>query len=152
MSDLAITNSTCLIALERIDRLDILKLSFAQIIIPPQVQVECGIQEKWLEVRPVKDNNLLRALCGRVDDGEAAAIALAAEMPNSVIILDDLKARICGEQMGLPVLGTVGLLLRAKRLGIITKVMPVIDDLIKVEFRLSKSLYEKAIQLSGEEK
>src|SRR5919197_4622831 len=80
----------------------------------------------------------------RLDRGEAAAIALAVEVPHAVVLLDDRKARITAQGLHLPVMGTIGLLLRAKRLGLLTEVRPVMDELAKAGFRLSLALWHKA--------
>ena len=81
MSDVAVTNSTCLISLERIDRLEILRASFESVLIPPEVREEFGSEPSWIIVRPVMNMHLVQALRFRLDRGEAAAIALAAEVP-----------------------------------------------------------------------
>ena len=150
MSETAITNSTCLIALERIGRLDLLSSSFNQIIIPPQVQDEFGVTLDWLHIQKVRDKNLLMALRLRLDEGEAAAIALAMEYPPSILILDDLKARAIAQQMGLPIMGTIGLILRCKRKKIIPAVRPIFNELQSVDFHIRDSLFQKALLLAHE--
>lgn len=75
MSDPAVTNSTCLIGLERIQRLDILPRVFSPITIPPAVQTEVGITATWLTVVAVQNQAVVATLKTQVDDGEAEAIA-----------------------------------------------------------------------------
>jgi predicted nucleic acid-binding protein len=72
-----VTDSACLIGLERIGRLDILPALFDPIIIPPEVQREFGGQLDWLQVRVPNNQALVNALKLVVGDGEAEAIALA---------------------------------------------------------------------------
>lgn len=91
----------------------------------------------------------------QIDDGEAEAIALAIILKSQtqftpIIILDDRKARRIAQQVGLTITGLVGVLLRAKRLGIIGAVKPILDDLNVANFRISASLYQKALQLANE--
>ncbi len=76
----AVTNSTCLIGLERIERLDILPQVFSTITIPTAVSAEVGLSADWLTVRPVQNLALVATLKTQVDEGEAEAIALAMEL------------------------------------------------------------------------
>jgi uncharacterized protein len=150
MSGIAVTNSTCLISLDRIEKLEILRASFEQVLIPPEVLEEFGTEPSWVIVRPVVNTRLIQALRFRVDRGEAAAIALAAETPQAVVVLDDRKARVTAQGLSIPIIGTVGLLLRAKLLGILTEVRPVIDELAVAGFHLSVTLRRKALELASE--
>ena len=70
-----VTDSACLIGLERIGRLDILPALFDPILIPPEVQREFGETRDWLQVRIPNNQALINALKLTVDDGEAEAIA-----------------------------------------------------------------------------
>ena len=84
-----------------------------------------------------------------VDDGEAAAIALAVERQHR-IVLDDRRARDLAHRMGLKIIGTVGILVRAKRTGLLTWVSPVLNELVEKGFRLSEDLKREALHLAGE--
>lgn len=84
-----------------------------------------------------------------VDDGEAEAIALAAERQYR-IILDDRRARDLAHRMGLKVIGTVGILIRAKRVGLLTWISPVLNELVEKGFRLSEDLKREALHMAGE--
>jgi predicted nucleic acid-binding protein len=84
-----------------------------------------------------------------VDDGEAEAIALARER-GSKIVLDDRQARLVGSNLGLAIIGTVGVLVKAKHSGIISVLKPVLDDLEANGFYLSSTLKEEALRLVGE--
>ncbi len=76
----AVTNSTCLIGLERIEQLDILPQVFSTITIPTAVQAEVGISADWLTIRTVQNLAVVATLKTQVDEGEAQAIALAMEL------------------------------------------------------------------------
>jgi len=147
----AVSNTTCLIALERIGRLDLLHCSFSQVFIPNQVQEEFGSERQWLHVREVSNVNVLQALKLQMDDGEAAAVALSLQLAPQALILDDRKARRIASQLGLPLIGTVGLLLRAKRLGVISEVKTFFEQLRSANFHLSRPLYLHAIHLAQED-
>jgi len=81
---------------------------------------------------------------------EAEAIALAAEIHGDRIVLDDKKARRVARELGLDPTGTVGVILRAKRKGVVPHCRPLLDDLMREGFYLSDSLYEEALRLAGE--
>lgn len=146
----AVTNSTCLIGLERIERLDILPQVFSTITIPTAVAAEVGIEADWLIVRTVQNLAVVATLKTQVDSGEAEAIATAMELGDVFVILDDRKARLLALQLSLKVIGTVGMLLRAKRFGVIAEIKPLLTALNQVDFRISQALIQKAVQIAGE--
>jgi predicted nucleic acid-binding protein len=110
-----VTDSACLIGLERIGRLDILPALFDPILIPPEVQREFGNPLDWLQVTIPNNEALINALKLVVDDGEAEAIALAYESHNLLLILDDRQARSVAQRLTVPIIGTIGVLLVAKK-------------------------------------
>jgi predicted nucleic acid-binding protein len=150
LSDRAVTNSTCLIGLERIGRLDLLPQVFSSITIPLAVQLEVGISADWLTLRTVGNSAVVASLRTQIDEGESEAIALAMELGDVFLILDDRKARQIAEQIGLKVIGTVGMLLRAKHKGVISEIKPLLRALEEADFRISEAIVQKALQLAGE--
>ena len=92
MRESVVTDSTCLIGLERIGHLDLLPALFETVIAPPGVHQEFGVALPWLQLEPPSDTILVAALKILVDDGEAEAIALASAHGYR-IILDDRQAR-----------------------------------------------------------
>ena len=146
----AVTNSTCLIGLERIERLDILPQVFDTVFAPPAVAKEVRTSLDWLRVQAVANPSVTIALRTQMDEGEAEAIALALELENVLLILDDKKARRVAQQMGMKVIGTVGMLLRAKRQGVIAEVKPLLLKLTEANFRISQGIIQEALRLSGE--
>lgn len=150
MSEQTVTNSTCLIGLERIGRLDILPQVFSTVMIPLAVQAEVGLSADWLKVRAVQNIAVVATLKTQVDDGEAEAIALAMELGDVLIILDDRNTRRIAQQLNLKVIGTVGMLLRAKQKGVITEIKPLLTALSQADFRISASLVGNALRLAGE--
>ena len=149
MTETAVVDSTCLIGLERIGRLDILPALFINVIVPPEVAREFGTSLPWLKVETPANNALTSALKMMLDDGEAEAIALASEHGYG-IVPDDRQARRIAKNLGVAVVGTVGLLLRAKRDGIISAVKPLLEDLELNGFYLSSELKEEALRLANE--
>jgi len=151
LTERAVTNSTCLIALERVGQLGLLPRVFSSVFAPPAVQDELGGPIEWLTLKEVSDLAVVTALRTQLDEGEAAAIALAMELGDVFVILDDKKARRVARQIGLNVIGTVGVLLRAKRQGIVPTIQPVLVALRQAGFRMTGELYAEALRLAGEE-
>ena len=88
MKEPIVSDSTCLIGLERIGELRILPALFDSIMIPPEVEREFGNKFSWLQTENLTNNLLATALRLVVDSGEAEAIALANEK-NCLLISDD---------------------------------------------------------------
>lgn len=150
MSLSTVTDSTCLIGLERIQRLNILPQVFSPVIIPPAVQAEVGISASWITVQAPQSIMTVAALKTQLDDGEAEAIALALELDDVFIILDDLSARRVAKQLNLKVIGTVGILLRAKQQKVIDEIKPLLTALNAADFRISEAIIQNALRLAGE--
>jgi uncharacterized protein len=149
MNRVVVVDSTCLIGLERVDRLDLLPNLYDTIIIPPAVAREFGVSLEWLRVEPPDDQALVDSLLIAVDEGEAEVIAVARER-GYMAILDDRRARVVAKRLGIVVVGTVGVLLRAKRAGLIPSLRPVLNELEDGDFRMSAALRTEALRLAGE--
>lgn len=150
MNQQAVTNSTCLIGLERIGQLDLLPQVFSVVFAPPTVAVEVQTPLTWLTIQAVENLAFVTVLKTQMDEGEAEAIALAMELDDVILILDDKKARRVAQQLKLKVIGTVGMLLRAKNQGVITEIKPLLTELVQAEFRITNAILQEALRLSGE--
>ena len=150
MTDLVVTDTSCLIALDRIEQIDLLPALFV-VHAPPAVVDEFGWQPPWLHVEPVHDPARVKALLKRVDRGEAEAIALAESYSDVELLIDERKGRRMARQLGLRVTGTAGILLTAKVAGLIQEVRPLLDALIREhKFRLGDRHYERVLRGAGE--
>lgn len=149
MKEPVVSDSTCLIGLERIGELNILSALFEPIMIPPEVEREFGSKFSWLQTENLMSNLLATALCLVVDSGEAEAIALASEK-SCLLISDDKQARAAAKRLGVTVIGTVGVLVRAKQNGIVSAIKPILDNLELNNFFISRALREEALRLVGE--
>jgi uncharacterized protein len=145
-----VADSACLIALEKIGQLEVLRALFEPVLIPPEVQQEFGVSLPWLKVEIPTNQALVVALNMLVYAGEAEAIALAHEQACR-IILDDRKARSVGRNMGLSIVGTIGVLIRGKRIGIIPALKPLMDDLERTGFYVGNVLKGEALRLAEEQ-
>ena len=158
-----VSNSSVLISLSSIGRLSILKNNFEKIFIPHAVWDEVVIHGKgepgagkvrnanWIEIKKVKNTNLISALNETLDLGEAEAIALSLELSADLILLDEKDARLISVKYGIKPLGTVGILIREKRKGRIVSLRKELDRLINEgNFRISTDIYNLALKEVGE--
>ncbi|MFW6128764.1 MAG: DUF3368 domain-containing protein [Candidatus Aminicenantaceae bacterium] len=136
-----IIDTSSLIALERISLLEILCEVYKEVVIPESVIKEFGnLSLPCLSVRKVESNIIkLLIIDLNLGKGEADVIALANQTGLKVII-DDSKARKVAENMGLKLTGTIGILLKAERLGLIESAYKKVRNLRKKGFYVSEEL------------
>jgi predicted nucleic acid-binding protein len=147
-----ITDTSCFILLEKINAFDVLNRLFQNVVTTPEIQHEFGSDlPPWVQIKPVKDIALMKALTIIVDLGEASAIALAMETPQSlIIIIDDLKGRKLAAKMELTFMGTLGMLLKAKEYNIIAHIRPYVDIIQLTNFRYDQPLIDYVLEVAGE--
>ncbi|MEM6766714.1 MAG: DUF3368 domain-containing protein [Bacteroidota bacterium] len=146
-----ISDTSCLIVLRNIDELTLLQKVYSSIITTKEVADEFGDEfPDWILIKSPKDQQKQQLLSFQVDKGEASAIALAMELPTEAIILDDYKARQLAVKLGLPVTGTLGVLIKAKNQEIIPSVIPILEKLKQTNFRISNQLVEEVLEMAGE--
>jgi len=95
---------------------------------------------------------LIKRLSTEINRGEAEAIALCRQKKIDLLIIDDLKGRNKAKAMGLKVIGVGGILIEAKRRGLIPQLKPVLDELIKARYRIDENLYFLLLTKAGESK
>ncbi len=159
---IVISDSTILIGLVKIGKLDLLKEIFSKVYIPEEVfkeVVERGkgkpgskvIKEAaWIESKPVKDKIQVAFLLGSLEKGEAEVLVLARELEADLILLDEEKARKSAVIAGFEIMGLLGLFILAKNLGLIHEVRPLVDELMIKKFRISDKIIEKTLKKAGE--
>jgi predicted nucleic acid-binding protein len=89
--------------------------------------------------------SLFQSLSADLDSGEAAALWLAVERKASLVLSDDRQARLAAERMGFPVVGTVGILVRARRKGLVSSLAPLLRALKAKGVWLSIALIEAVL-------
>jgi predicted nucleic acid-binding protein len=82
--------------------------------------------------------------------GEAQVLALALEVPGSLVLLDDRLARAVARMRNIRLTGTAGVLLKAKKEGHISAVAPLLDRLLQLDFRLSDAVKASVLKLAQE--
>ncbi len=146
-----VSNSSCLIALDLVGRLELLHDLYGAVLVPKAVSYECrGGLPLWVSVQPIRNEAMARTLQLGLGAGESEAIVLASETSAVRLILDDKKARRIAQQLGLPITGTLAALLRAKQQGLIPNLRDVLDDLATADFRISDALVADALRRAGE--
>jgi len=147
MSRVVVANSSCLIGLSKICRLDILQKLFGSVLIPFAVYEEVVIrgagrsgsvevaQADWIETRKIIDLLAFKTLRLTLGAGEAEAIVLASECAADFPILDDWRARQVALGLELPVVGMVALLDKAAEKGLLTDLPDVLRQLRRAGFR-----------------
>jgi predicted nucleic acid-binding protein len=132
-----ISDTACLIGLTNIGRIDILKEMSSSVIVTPEVAKEFGEPlPEWITIKVVSDSEKIKILNKFIGLGESSAIALAIEIGNALLIVDDKRARQFALSLDLEITGTLGLLIRAYKNGIINDIDSVIASLRKANFRL----------------
>lgn len=159
-----ISNAGPIIALARINKLGILRGYYKKIYIPTEAYSELVIKgkgkpgaeeienSKWVLRKSVKDTRAVDILCLELDRGESESIILAQEMKADLILLDDSIAREIAKSLGLGVIGSIGILVKAKKDGKIERLEPVLDELRTHDIWIGNDLYKEALILAGEKK
>ena len=146
-----ISDTSCLILLDKIGELNLLHKLFGTIITTSEVAFEFGLPlPDWFEIQQPKDKNYQTIIEASVDKGEASAIALAVELDDCLLIIDDLKGRKFAQQLGLTIIGTIGILVDAKLAGIIPSVKPLLTKIKTTNFRISDQLEMLILKKAGE--
>ena len=146
-----ISDTSCLILLDKIGELSILNKLFGVITTTSEVAIEFGQPlPSWFEIREPADKNYQAIIEATVDKGEASAIALAIELDDCLLIIDDLKGRKFASQLGLTIIGTIGVIVDAKLAGIIPSVKPILSKIKSTNFRITEQLELLILKRAGE--
>jgi predicted nucleic acid-binding protein len=157
-----VSDTSPLLYLGRIGQLDLLPKLFSQVHVPEQVARELDTgrllhrdtldprQFPWIAIVPVSAIQIEALPLNALGLGERAAIAYAVHNPNTEVALDDRQARLLASKFNLPVIGLVGILLKAKTVGILSAVKLHLDAARSSGFFLHSATYARALSLAGE--
>ena len=146
-----ISDTSCLIILTNIGELDLLHKVYGQIVTTNDIAFEYGeALPEWVEIATVTDKYRQQLLEMQIDKGESSAIALALETPNCSLILDDYKARKIAERLEIPFTGTIGVIIKAKLLGLIPSIKPLLGKIKQTNFRMSADIESQALSEAKE--
>lgn len=161
MADAAVVNASPLIFLSKAGLIDLLRVVSPQVMVPEPVALEIGrrgpddvtamalADTPWLISVPVTTVPPL-IQSWDLGAGESAVLAYALENHGMVAIIDDGAGRRCAEVLGVPLSGTLGLVLLAKQRGMIPSARQVIATLKQHGMFLSEKTIVQALALVGE--
>lgn len=160
---MVVSDTTVLIALSRIGKLELLEKLWGTVAVPEAVYQEAindlpgsreiadAMEAGWLQVRKVESQDTVRLLQagGLKGRGECECIVLAREIGAKAILTDDKKARKTALACGVERAGTLGLLVQAVKEGVLTRqeALAALEALVKTNFRVSESVLRKAVEL-----
>lgn len=152
MPSAIISDTSCIITLELIDQLTILKKLFGKVFITEIIAKEYSMPlPAFIEISNPSNVKYQKILESLVDKGEASAIALCMDQEDPLLIIDDYEGRRLARNIGINITGTLGLLIESKKLGYISKLSPVLADIKnKTKFRIKEELIQEALRIVGE--
>lgn len=160
-----VCNSSPIIGLCLLNKIELLWELFDEVIIPQEVynevvvttEVRTGAQELEqavadgkIKVLQVKNMELVNQLYGRLHHGELEVMVLAKELAVKHVIIDDRSARHFADTMMLKTVGLIGLLVLAKQKQKVEAVRPYMDILIRNDYRISIKLYNQILAMAKE--
>ncbi|MBF2051555.1 MAG: DUF3368 domain-containing protein [Elainella sp. C42_A2020_010] len=155
-----VSNTSPILNLAIVDQLELLHRQFGEIVIPSAVLEELKVDEErpgsqaireafssgWIQTQEASNKPLVQLLKQTLDRGEAEAIALGIEINADWTLLDEREGRKVAKSLGLKVVGILGILLRAKQVGELESLQPVLDELInKAGFRIAPELLSQIL-------
>ena len=146
-----IADTSCLIMLDKINRLNVLQNLFETVFISEIIALEFKKPlPTFIKIENPNEQDYLMVLSKKLDKGEASAIALAMRKTNPLLILDELKGRNIAKILGFEVTGTVGVLIEAKRSNLIPELKAELVLLKENGFYLSENVFKEALFEVGE--
>lgn len=159
---IVVSNSGPLIALARVGQLHLLPALFGKLYIPDAVRLEVVAQGSgragsddvavadWIQSETVDDRLGVGLLRDRLGEGESEAIVLAIEKTAGLLLIDEERGRRVAETRGLNIMGTLGVLVLAKKRGHLDEITTHLDALVGAGFRMDRLLYDAVKELAGE--
>lgn len=157
-----VVNSTPLIVLCGIGKLDLLRELYGEILIPAAVYREVTAvedsactqitaQKSWIHVEEIQNEAEKKMYRAKLHAGEVEVMILAQEQRADLVIIDDNAAKKTAKYLGLTVTGSLGVLLKAKQSGLIEQVHPLLSRMKRNGFYLDAKLEEMVLRYAGEE-
>jgi uncharacterized protein len=162
---LIVSDTSALSALAILGWLDWLKVRWGEVAVPEAVWNELqriGEQRAldlllrarsvgWLTVYSVSERGTVERLSGILDPGESEAIALAIELKASALLIDEMDGREAARKLGVPTTGTLGLIVWAKRQGLVPSASAAMEALVsQARFFVSEAVRNEVLRLAGE--
>lgn len=160
-----ITNSTPIIGLSIIGKLHLLNELFETVYVPDAVYKEIvidstrkygkeelheAISSGIFQLYTVQNSEMVNKMYGKLHEGELEVIIGAKELDLRFVVMDERAARDLAQMFLLKPIGTLGILLLAKKQNKIDKVKPYLDSLLEHDFYISKKLYQQVLTSANE--
>lgn len=156
---IVVSNTTPIISLASINQIKILKILFGEIFIPQAVYDEIKAKEGYgykdidldfIHIKKIKDTVCKDLLLNQLDLGEVETILLAKEINADYVIIDESLAYKIAQNAGLEVIRTLSILIKAKHMGIIDSIKPLLDEMISKGRWYSPKVYNSFLKRIGE--
>lgn len=156
-----VVNSTPLIVLCGIGKLELLRELYRELLIPVAVYQEVTAvrdsacmqimaQRNWIHVEKIQNETEKKMYRAKLHAGEVEVMILAQEQKADLVIIDDNAAKKTAKYLGLTVTGSLGVLLKAKQAGLIERVRPLLSEMKKNGFYIDSKLEEMVLRYAGE--
>lgn len=156
-----VSNTTPIISLLKLNRLDLFQKLYTRIYIPYAVyeEIEAGKTKgyykdlskiDWISITKIQDKHAIKFFLD-LDAGEAEAIVLATEIKADLIILDEKLGRFHAKHADLKITGTIGVLVKAKSEGLIKELKPLLNELTDKDVWISEKLKSEILKRVNEE-
>lgn len=162
---LVVSDTSPILNLAVMGHLDLLRRQFGDVVLPPAVleelkvdadypgtvEIRQALEEGWLRMVELQNDQMTRALRRELDDGEAEAIALALELGVETILMDERDGRLIAKAMRLAPIGVLGVLVRAKHEGDVGSLKEALDLLQdNAGFYIGEDLAKTILSEAGE--
>jgi predicted nucleic acid-binding protein len=161
VSDVWVLDASPIIALAKVDQLSLIDRLTSQVLVPDPVATEVlagpptdaarrALEDGWgTRVSLTSIPTTLHAW--GLGDGETAVLAVALDRGRSVAVLDDASARMCARSLGVSLIGTLGIVVRAKERGLLRSAAEVVTALRASGLHLDAPTVRAALRGIGEE-
>ena len=161
MTNLWVVDSSPLIVLGKAGQLELLAKLAEKLVVPAAVIREVTVRrEEALLMEFLETLSPLQiepncevcpeVLAWALGSGESQVISIAARLGVARAVLDDLEARRCAKSMNIRVIGSLGVVVKAKQMGLIPKAKPIIERLRLVGLYLNDAIVNRALAQAGE--
>ncbi len=149
MKRIVISDTSCLIILSKINLTEILRLLFGEVWITEQVKNELGEQlPEWIIVKKADAVRTSKIIALNLDEGEASAMALYLEQTeDALLVIEERKGRLIARDLGIKIIGTLGIIIKAKEAGFIKDMQEIVEILEQTDFRLSPILKRQLLDI-----
>jgi uncharacterized protein len=147
---IVVSDTSAITALIQVGRIELLARLYEQVRIPDAVAIELRrahpVLPDFIEVVSVTDQELVKRFAAKLDAGESEALALMLEQRGDLLLMDERKGRRLARLEGIRVIGLLGVLIAARRAGLLDSLPAVLEELATIAgFRIGKELMSRLL-------